>query len=163
MDRKSYLSLIAGSGLSAALFSSVFALALLTKALTQGELRVLYLFGFVAAAWASGLVTRYTLRALADEPPAKEHPDPRPSSSVKGHVMLLARSAKGRLSASEVAAATKLSVAESHQVLKGLIKEGVADIWITDSGGVVYVFPELLEDFKEGARSPLTGHPLEEV
>ena len=159
MDRKSYLSLIAGSGLSAALFSSVFALALLTKTLTQGELRVLYLFGFVAAAWAGGLVTRYALRTLAAEPPVEERPDPKPSSPAKGHVMLLARSAKGRLSASEVAAATKLSVAESHQVLKGLIKEGVADIWITDSGGVVYVFPELLEDFKESAKSPFADRP----
>lgn len=159
MDQRSYLSLAAGLGSSVAFLSAVFALAFLAKLLTQGELRALYLLGFTAAAWLGGVTARYAFRALAESEDLAEPPlVPKPRASVIGQIMLLARSAKGRLSASEVAAATNLSVAESHQVLRGLIKEGVADIWINDAGGLVYVFPELLEDFKETAKSPFASN-----
>ena len=159
MDQRSYLSLAAGLGSSVAFLSAAFALAFLAKLLTQGELRILYLLGFTAAAWLGGFVARYAFRALGEPESPEDRPtSPKPRASVMGQIMLLARSAKGRLSASEVAAATNLSVAESHQVLKGLIEEGVADIWINDAGGLVYVFPELLEDFKETAKSPFAGN-----
>ena len=159
MDRRSYLSLLAGLGSSVALFSVVFALAF-AKLLTQGEGRILYLLGFAVAACVGSYLARHALRGLMDLRTPPEHSSPAPRSPFAGQVMLLARSTKGRLSASEVAAATSLSVAESHRVLRSLVKEGAADIWITDEGGVVYVFPELFEGFKETARSPL-AHPLD--
>ena len=65
MDKRSYLSLLAASGLSLALFSMVFVLAFLAKAFTQGKLNVLYLLGFTVAAWVGVYVTRYALRAFA--------------------------------------------------------------------------------------------------
>ena len=154
MDPRSYLSLLAASGLSVALFSAVFVLAFLAKLLTQGKLNALYLLGFTVTAWVAWSLTRYALQALIgseDSPTAL----PKAHRSVTGQIMLLARAAKGRLSASEVAAATHLSVEESHRALKTLVKSGIADIWLNDAGGVVYVFPELFEDFKETARSPL--------
>ncbi len=161
MDKRSYLSLLAASGLSLALFSMVFVLAFLAKAFTQGKLNVLYLLGFTVAAWVGVYVTRYALRAFAGlttelaESGVIEVPAPKPRASLVGQIMLLARASKGRLSASEVAAATHLSVNESHQMLRTLVKQGIADIWLNNAGGVVYVFPELFEDFKETARSPL--------
>ena len=157
MDPRSYLSLLAASGLSAALFSAVFVLAFLAKLLTQGKLNPLYLLGFALAAWVGLYLARYALRAcftLSENSP-EEVPKPKARPSVTGQIMLLARATKGRLSASEVAAATHLSVEESHRALKTLVKSGIADIWLNDAGGVVYVFPELFEDFKETARSPL--------
>jgi uncharacterized protein (DUF1501 family) len=157
MDKRSYLSLAVGLGMSVALFSSVFVLAFVAKLLTRGQLDILSLLGFAGVGWVGGYGARYALRAtvrLADE--AEERPLAlKPRAALEGQIMLLARAAKGVVSAAEVAAATQLSADESHQALRALVKQGTAEIWVTDEGGLVYAFPELLEGFKEGARSPL--------
>lgn len=157
MDRRSYLSLLAGLGLSAGFFSAVFALALVAKLLTQGRLRLLPLLAFTLIAWAGLRLARYALRAAAEvrDRRPEPRPVPEPSGSSAGQVMLLARAAKGRLSATEVAVATGLTVDASRDVLEALIREGVAELWLNDDGGFVYAFPELLEGFKDGAKSPL--------
>ena len=158
MDKRSYLSLLAGFGFSAALFSSVFALALVAKLFSQGRTNVLYLFGFALAAVAAWALARYAFLAAARlEPPvpATRSAPPKPRAPLPGQVMLLARAAGGRLSATEVAAATGLTVDVSREVLEELIREGVAELWLNDDGGYVYAFPELFRDFKDGAKSPL--------
>ena len=70
--------------------------------------------------------------------------------------MLLARAAKGRLNAYEVAAATQLNVDQSHQELEELVKRDVTELWVTDEGGIVYVFPEFFEGVKDSAKNPLS-------
>ncbi len=49
---------------------------------------------------------------------------------------------------------THLTLHESHQALRGLVKQGVAEVWVTDEGGIVYVFPELFAGYKDGASGP---------
>lgn len=157
MDKRSYLSLLTGFGLSAALFSSAFALTLLVKLFAAGRTNLLYLLGFSLAAAAAWSLTRYALNAVTQivaEVPVRRA---RPQASAEQQVMLLARAAKGRLSAAEVAAATGLTADASHEVLEGLIRAGVAELWLSEGGGFVYAFPELLEGFKDGAKSPLAS------
>ena len=158
MDKRSYLSLLVGFGFSAAVFSSAFALALVAKLFSQGRTNVLYLLGFALTAAAAWALARYAFLAAARlEPPvpATRSAPPKPRSPLPGQVMLLARAAGGRLSATEVAAATGLTVDVSREVLEELIREGVAELWLNDDGGYVYAFPELFRDFKDGAKSPL--------
>lgn len=158
MDRRSYLSLLAGLGFSSTLFSAVLTSTFVAKLLTQGHVNILYLFGFAAATWGAGYLTYYALHAAArSEAPPKPEPVRRaPINSPKRQIMLLAQATKGRLSASEVAAATRLSLDESRYELESLVREGVAEIWLTDEGGFVYVFPELFAGFKDNAKNPLS-------
>ena len=158
MDKRSYLSLLAGFGSSAAIFSSAFVLVFVVKLFSQGRTSILYLLGFALAAIAGWASARYALQAAARlEPavPAGRSTPPKPRAPLPGQVMLLARAAEGRLSATEVAAATGLTVDASREVLEELIREGVAELWLNDDGGYVYVFPELFKGFKNGAKSPL--------
>ena len=158
LDKRSYLSLLAGLGGSTLFFSAVFSLALVVKLLTRGTPNGLYLAGFGAVGYAAWRLTKYALRAAAE----LAEPDPPPDVTPKqqklhGQVMQLAQAAKGRLSASDVAAATHLGITESHRLLKTLVKKGVAEVWVTDDGGLVYVFPEFFAGFKEGASDPFAA------
>lgn len=158
MDKRSYFSLLAGLGFSLGLFSLAFTLAFIAQLLTQGQTRPLYLLAFATISYIGWLLTRYAFRAahtLDIETPAAQPASPRFRPSLEEQILLLARAAKGRLSASEVAAVTHLGLDESHNELKKLVKVGVAEMWVTDEGGFVYVFPEFFAGFKESARDPL--------
>ena len=156
LDKRSYLSLLAGLGGSLLLFSAVFALALVAKLLTQGTSNGFYLAGFGAVGYAAWRLTKYALRTAAElvEPEPPIHTTPKGQVRLESQVMQLAQAAKGRLSASDVAAGTHLGITESHRLLKALVKKGVAEVWVTDNGGLVYVFPEFFAGFKEGANDP---------
>ncbi|MEW6750581.1 MAG: hypothetical protein AB1505_06340 [Candidatus Latescibacterota bacterium] len=56
----------------------------------------------------------------------------------------LARDRGGRLTVTEAAAETGLTVEESEDILKALADRGYVELQVTDSGMVVYRFPELL-------------------
>ena len=156
LDKRSYLSLLAGLGGSTLLFSAVFMLALVAKLLTKGTPNGLYLAGFGAVGYAAWRLTKYAVRTAAAlaEPAPSVTPQ---QQKLRGQVMQLAQAAGGRLSASDVAAGTHLGITESHRLLKALVKQGVAEVWVRDDGGLVYVFPEFFAGFKEGASDPFAN------
>jgi hypothetical protein len=80
-------------------------------------------------------------------------PDP-PSSPAERErrVLRLAERERGRVTVPEVAAQCGLSIAEAKTELDRLVSEGVADLHVTASGILVYVFVGFLSD-EEKARA----------
>ena len=62
----------------------------------------------------------------------------------QNRVVRLARQRGGRLTVTETAADTGLTVEEAAEILKRLADGGVVEVEITDSGLIVYRFPEVL-------------------
>ena len=62
----------------------------------------------------------------------------------QNRVVRLARQRGGRLTVTETAADTGLTVEESAEILKCLADGGFVEVEITDSGLIVYRFPEVL-------------------
>ncbi len=62
----------------------------------------------------------------------------------QNRIVRLARERGGRLMVAEAAADTGLTVQEAEQILKELADGGYVEIQVTDSGMVVYRFPEFL-------------------
>ncbi len=62
----------------------------------------------------------------------------------QNRVVRLARQRGGRLTVTETAADTGLTVEEASEILKRLADGGFVEVEITDSGLIVYRFPEVL-------------------
>lgn len=62
----------------------------------------------------------------------------------QNRVVRLARQRGGRLTVTETAADTGLTVEEAAEILKQLADGGFVEVEITDSGLIVYRFPEVL-------------------
>ena len=62
----------------------------------------------------------------------------------QSRVVRLARQRGGRLTVTETAADTGLTVEEASEILKRLADGGFVEVEITDSGVIVYRFPEVL-------------------
>ena len=62
----------------------------------------------------------------------------------QNRVVRLAQKRNGRLTATETAADTGLTVEEASEILKCLADGGFVEVEITDSGLIVYRFPEVL-------------------
>ena len=62
----------------------------------------------------------------------------------QNRVVRLARQRGGRLTVTETAADTGLTVEEAAEILKRLADGGFVEVEITDSGLIVYRFPEVL-------------------
>ena len=62
----------------------------------------------------------------------------------QGRIVRLAQQRGGRLSATETAADTGLTVEEAEGILKRLADGGYVEIEVTQSGLVIYRFPEVL-------------------
>ena len=62
----------------------------------------------------------------------------------QNRVVRLARQRGGRLTVTEAAADTGLTVEEASEILKRLADGGFVEVEITDSGLIVYRFPEVL-------------------
>ena len=62
----------------------------------------------------------------------------------QSRVVRLARQRGGRLTVTETAADTGLTVEEAAEILKRLADGGFVEVEITDSGLIVYRFPEVL-------------------
>ena len=62
----------------------------------------------------------------------------------QNRVVRLARQRGGRLTVTEAAADTGLTVEEAAEILKRLADGGFVEVEITDSGLIVYRFPEVL-------------------
>ena len=62
----------------------------------------------------------------------------------QSRVVRLARQRGGRLTVTETAADTGLTVEEASEILKRLADGGFVEVEITDSGLIVYRFPEVL-------------------
>jgi len=66
-------------------------------------------------------------------------------------VLRLARQRGGRLTVTEAAADTGLTAAETEAILKGLAEGGYVEIEVTESGLMVYRFPEVLYEHEKHA------------
>lgn len=62
----------------------------------------------------------------------------------QNRIVRLARERGGRLTATEAAADAGLTVEETEEILKKLVDRGYVELQVTDSGMVVYRFPEVL-------------------
>lgn len=62
----------------------------------------------------------------------------------ENRVLRLARDRGGRLTVTETAADTGMTVAEAEEILRTLVDHGYVEMQVTDSGMMVYRFPELL-------------------
>jgi len=62
----------------------------------------------------------------------------------QNRIVRLAQQRGGRLTITETAAETGLAVEEVEDILKGMAERGFVEIEITDSGMMVYRFPEIL-------------------
>jgi hypothetical protein len=62
----------------------------------------------------------------------------------QNRVVRLAQQRGGRLTATETAAETRLTAEEAADILRRLTDGGFAEIEVTDSGLIVYRFPEVL-------------------
>ena len=75
----------------------------------------------------------------------------------QGRVVRLARQRGGRLTVTETAADTGLTVEEAAEIFKCLADGGFVEVEITDSGLIVYRFPEVLfaheKDWSRGVES----------
>ena len=58
--------------------------------------------------------------------------------------MRLSQQRGGRLTVTETAAETGLAIEEADEILKGMADGGFVEVEITDSGMMVYRFPEVL-------------------
>ena len=67
----------------------------------------------------------------------------------QSRVVRLARQRGGRLTVTETAADTGLTVEEASEILKRLADGGFVEVEITDSGLIVYRFPEVLFDHEK--------------
>ena len=62
----------------------------------------------------------------------------------QNRIVRLARQRQGRLTVTETAAETAMTVEESEEILKKLADSGYVEVEISDSGMMVYRFPEVL-------------------
>ena len=90
-------------------------------------------------------------RTLKGKPPAKQI-----APAVKEQqILALAAGMGGRITVSEVALRSGLSIDESQIELDQMVTKGVAEIFITDDGAQVYHFAGLLtESEREAAQDP---------
>lgn len=70
----------------------------------------------------------------------------------ENRVLRLARQRGGRLTAFDAAVDTGLTAAEAEQILRRLADGGFVEIEVSDSGVLVYRFPEVLYATGSGAR-----------
>mgnify|MGYP003573460007 CR=1 FL=1 len=76
----------------------------------------------------------------------------------ENRILRLARDRGGRLMVTETAADTELTVVEAEEILKSLAEGGFVELEVTDSGLVVYRFPEVLyEHEKHGSSERIWG------
>jgi hypothetical protein len=85
------------------------------------------------------LAWRATTREPLPPPPETGEPD---DDGVQRRVLGLAKSARGRLTAVEVAARCNMTADEATTVLNALVLQNVALLQVSESGVLVYVFPE---------------------
>ena len=80
---------------------------------------------------------------------------PRGMAQEQQRVLRLAAHKNGRLTVEEVAMECRVPVDQAKALLDALVLQGTANNWVTDSGGMVYVFQGLLEDDKDTAEDPM--------
>ena len=71
----------------------------------------------------------------------------------QNRMLKLAQARGGRLTVTEAAADTGLTVEESEAILKGLADGGYVEIEVTDAGLMVYRFPEVLYEHEKFGHS----------
>lgn len=150
MEKRSYLSLLSGVGFSLLMMSALFVISFLLKFLTTGHLHLFYMLLFAGAGYAGYYLIKLTFPWNLKDAAAK----PKDFTKLRQQVLLLAQAQKGRVAVSEVAKLTGLSLNESTTLLKDLVREGLAEVWVTEQGGLVYVFKEFFPDYKESAQDP---------
>ena len=101
-------------------------------------------FFFAGTAAAGGWVAR---RTLQNKPPPKQI-----APAIKEQqILALAAGMGGRITVSEVALRSGLSIDESRVELDKMVNKGVAEIFVTDDGAQVYHFAGLLTESERGA------------
>lgn len=70
-------------------------------------------------------------------------------------VLKLAAREEGYLTAEETAMDCNISIQQAEALLDDLVEQGSAQLQVSESGSMVYVFPNLLEDDKTTAEDPM--------
>ena len=74
---------------------------------------------------------------------------------VESKILKLAAAEGGRLTAEQTAMDLNLSVAQTKAALEQLTNQGVVDMHISGSGGMIYEFPNLLEADEDPDQDPM--------
>ncbi|MCC7369446.1 MAG: hypothetical protein IT306_13545 [Chloroflexi bacterium] len=78
---------------------------------------------------------------------------PRTAEEREQRVLDLARAQRGRVTLPEVASACDMTVTDSKETLDTMVLQGIAELRVTETGVLVYVFPGFLSDEeKRGAQ-----------
>jgi hypothetical protein len=112
---------------------------------SPGVLAGLFIF-FLGTAIAGGYLAWRMLRTARPAQAGSERARPRTDAERERRILQFAETEHGRVTVAEVAAHCDMTVSEAKVTLDRLVTQQVADIQVTDSGVLVYVFPGFLSD-----------------
>lgn len=150
--------LLAAVGIGVALVSAFFVAAAVVESASGGDGRTspgVYagLIVFFGGTLPAGLYLAWRMlwprpgTASAAEPPVFAPTGSAPTAADRERrVLRLAEKERGRLTVPETAARCNLTIGEAKEALDRLVVQQVAELHVTESGVLVYVFPGFLSD-----------------
>jgi len=137
-----------GITLVSAFFVATAGVDLLTGTNTKtspGVLTGLFVF-FLGTAAVGIFLAWYMLRRRQPSSATSEAPGPTTDADRERSVLQYAETEHGRVTLAEVATHCEMTVPEAKHTLDHLVAQQVADLQVTDSGVLVYVFAGFLSD-----------------
>lgn len=77
------------------------------------------------------------------------------SISIEQRILGLAQQMKGRVTLAEIVLNFNLRPQQAREVLKNMVQQGLAELYISDGGEEVYAFGGLMPEEKNSAKDPL--------
>jgi len=94
------------------------------------------------------VVGYFGFRLATSKPPGPQ------ALSREQQILALAHRANGKLTLAEAVLHSRMSVTEVKGVLKDLVRQGLAELHLTEGGEEVYAFSGLVPEEKESAKDP---------
>ncbi len=121
------------------------------KGLTKSDLIAVIFFGVLPI-----IVGIVLLRSnYQNQKRAREAQERALKEEKEGEIIRLAQRKKGRLTVTEVAAATSLTLEEAEKILQEMVTRGYVGLKVTNSGILVYEFYEITRGDKDSAKGIL--------
>lgn len=80
----------------------------------------------------------------------------RKPKTLEQAILIVAEERRGVVTPSRVALAAEVGVEKARDALDKLVRQGFADVRVSDEGVMLYVFPEFLEEVDRDGRDSLT-------
>lgn len=126
--------------------SGFFVIAALADLITGGD-------GTTEPGIIAGLLVFFLLVGYAGYRLYRSSPA-QPLASPEQRILALATQMQGRVTLAEVVLHSGLEVPQARELMKRLVRQGLAELYISDGGEEVYAFGGLMPQEKQSAKDP---------